>query len=98
MDWALPPELLKKAYASLNLDVEEAKVGDFEFLWYLNVLPLLLPEVERDPSRHHAIFYSCSSASCSATNPASRIACPNSGHPAAHAKWWRCGSNVRVGF
>ena len=24
-DWALPPELLKKAYASLNLDVEEAK-------------------------------------------------------------------------
>jgi hypothetical protein len=33
------------------------------------------------------IYHSRSSASCSATNLASRIACPNSDHPAAQAKW-----------
>ena len=41
----------------------------------------------RNDSTRRAIYYSRSSASCSATNPASRIACPNAGHPAAHAKW-----------
>ena len=41
----------------------------------------------RTDSTRRAIYYSRSSASCSATNPASRIACPNSCHPAAQAKW-----------
>lgn len=33
------------------------------------------------------VYHSRSTASCSATNLASRIACPSSDHPAAQAKW-----------
>lgn len=49
-DWALPPELLKKAYASLNLDIELAKkwvTSHFSEAW--SFLQISSPEIEQPP-------------------------------------------------